>query len=90
MLPSTIPGWVDTSSKIELISEKNLTFRIFEMIVLGLQPWSIVSDPGLLRHHAVFTPNFDIGREKYYCSMFNPAYEKIKLAIKKYYRSTTW
>jgi hypothetical protein len=52
------------------------------MIILDLQPWSIVNNPGFLRHHAVFTPHFDIGSEKYYRSMLNPAYEKIKLATK--------
>ena len=52
------------------------------MIILGLQTWSIVNNPGFLCHHAIYTPHFDIGSEKYYRSMLNPAYEKINLATK--------
>ena len=84
MLQFTMPSWVDNISKVDSNSEEGLKFHrsIFEMIILDLQPWSIVNNPGFLRHHAVFTPHFDIGSEKYYQSMLNPAYEKIKLAMK--------
>ena len=79
-----MPGWVDNISKVDSNSEEGLKFHrsIFEMIILDLQPWSIVNNRGFLRHHAVYTPHFDIGSEKYYRSMLNPAYEKIKLATK--------
>ena len=83
LLQSTIPGWVETSSKIDTNSEKGQKFHksIFEMIILDLQPWSIVNDPGFLRHHAPIAPNYEIASEKYYRSMLNPAYEKFKDAM---------
>jgi hypothetical protein len=84
MLQSTIPEWVETSSKIDSNSEKGQKFHksIFEMIILDLQPWCVVNDPGFLRHSARFTPNFEIASEKYYRSMLDPAYQKIKSALK--------
>ena len=62
MLQFTMPGWFDNISKVDSNSEEGLKFHrsIFEMIILDLQPWSIVNNPGFLRHHAVFTPHFDI------------------------------
>ena len=83
LLQSTIPGWVETSSKIDTNSEKGQKFHksIFEMIILDLQPWSVVNDPGFLRHHALIAPNYEIASEKYYRSMLNPAYEKVKDAM---------
>ena len=79
-----MPDWVDNISKVDSNSEEGLKFHrsIFEMIILDLQPWSIVNNPGFLRHHAVFKPHFDIRSEKYHRSMLNPAYKKIKLATK--------
>jgi len=84
MLESTIPNWVETSSKIESNSEKGQKFykSIFEMIILDMQPWSVVNDAGFLRHHAMIAPNFEISSDKYYRSMLDPAYEKIKTALK--------
>jgi hypothetical protein len=52
------------------------------MILLDIQPWSVVNDPGFLRHHALIAPNYEIGSEKYYRSMLNPTYEKVKDAMK--------
>jgi hypothetical protein len=40
-----------------------------------------VNDPGFLRHHALIAPNYEIASEKYYRSMLNPAYEKVKDAM---------
>jgi len=84
MLQCTIPGWVDTNTKIDTNSEKGQKFHksIFEMILLDIQPWSVVNDPGFLRHHALIAPNYEIGNEKYYRSMLNPTYEKVKDAMK--------
>jgi hypothetical protein len=85
MLQSTIPNWVEATSKIDSNSEKGQKFHksIFEMLVLDLQPWSTVNEAGFLRHHAVITPNYEIASEKYYRSQLDPAYEKIKVALKE-------
>ena len=85
MLQSTIPNWVEATSKIDSNSEKGQKFHksIFEMLVLDLQPWSAVNDAGFLRHHAVIAPNYEIASEKYYRSQLDPAYEKIKVALKE-------
>jgi len=42
-----------------------------------------VNDAGFLRHHAVIAPNYEIASEKYYRSQLDPAYEKIKNALKE-------
>ncbi|XP_047135522.1 zinc finger BED domain-containing protein 4-like [Hydra vulgaris] len=85
MLQSTIPNWVQASSKIDSNSEKGQKFHksIFEMMILDLQPWSIVNDAGFLRHHALIAPNYEIASEKYYRSLLDPTYEKIKVALKE-------
>ncbi|XP_012558654.2 zinc finger BED domain-containing protein 4-like [Hydra vulgaris] len=85
MLQSTIPNWVQASSKIDSNSENSQKFHksIFEMMILDLQPWSIVNDAGFLRHHALIAPNYEIASEKYYRSLLDPTYEKIKVALKE-------
>jgi hypothetical protein len=91
MLQCTIPGWVDTNSKIDTNSEKGQRFHksIFEMILLDIQPWSVVNDPGFLRHQALIAPNYEIASEKYYRNMLNPTYEKVKAAMKNLLKEKT-
>ena len=36
------------------------------MMVLDLQPWSVVNDPKFLRHRALVGPNHEIAGKKYY------------------------
>ena len=49
LFQSTIPNFVETSRAWDIRSEKALKVRrsIFEFMMLDLQPYSIVNDPGL-------------------------------------------
>ena len=53
------------------------------MMVLDLQPWFVVNVAGFLRHHALVAPNYKIASKKYYRSLLDPTYEKIKVALKE-------
>ena len=51
------------------------------MMVLDLDPFRIVNKPGFLRHQALCVPNFEVASDKYYRSMLDPTYEKIKMSL---------
>ena len=35
-------------------------------IIMDLQPFSIVNDPGFIRHHAIMEKRFELASDKYY------------------------
>ena len=53
------------------------------MMVLELQQWFNVYDVGFMKYNAFVAQNYDIVCKKYYRSLLDPAYEKIKVAFKE-------
>jgi hypothetical protein len=75
---------VEKQTKLPFNSGKAQTFHrsIFDLIVTDLQPWSIVSNPGFIRYHAILAPNYELASDKYSRSLLNPSYDRMKASLK--------
>jgi hypothetical protein len=49
---------------------------ILMMVVLDLQPWSIVNDPGFLYFSSQMDPNYKVASDKFYRGLLDKAYKK--------------
>ena len=67
MIQSIIRNWVETGSKIKLGKMTKYRKFIFEMVILNIQPWSVVNEVDFLRHKA---PTFEIATNKYKKRLF--------------------
>ena len=83
MLFQTIPGWVESQSKLEFNSQRaqKIHKSIFEMNILDKQPWTMVNDPGFIRLLNVLEPRFEIASDKYYREMLEPSHLAIKTKL---------
>ena len=59
---ATIPAWVESQTILPFRSDKaqKIHKSIFEMMMSDCQPFTIVNDPGFLRHHQLLAPNFKV------------------------------
>ena len=46
------------------------------MLVLDLQPWSIVNDPGFLFYSSQMDPNYKVASNKFYRGLLDKAFRK--------------
>ena len=82
MFQTTIPGWVEHKNPLDFHSDKaqRIHKAIFEQMVLDLVPFHEVNKPGFLRTYAHVVPNFEVASDKYYRSLLDPTYDKIRYA----------
>lgn len=61
-MSATIKDWIESKTKVAFHSPKGQAFHksIFEMIIMDLQPFSIVNNLGFQRHHQIFLPTFEV------------------------------
>ena len=81
----TIPDWTESKTKLPFNSPKAQAFHksVFEFMILDNQPFSIVNNRGFLRHHQMIAPNFELASDKYYRSLLEPTFNKVKEALMK-------
>ena len=79
----TISNWVEQAKKVGFHTEKGQAFHksVFEMLIMDLLPFTHVNDLGFLRHHQKFLPNFEIASDKYYRSLLEPTFHKVKAKL---------
>ena len=46
------------------------------MVILDLQPWSIVNDPGFLIYSSQMDPHYKVASDKFYRGLLDKAYKK--------------
>ena len=46
------------------------------MVILDLQPWIIVNDPGFIYYSNMLDPNYKVASDKFYRGLLNKSYEK--------------
>ena len=46
------------------------------MVVLDLQPWSIVNDPGFLFYSNQMDPHYKVASDKFYRGLLDKAFKK--------------
>ena len=49
---------------------------ILMMVVLDLQPWSIVNDPGFLYYSSQMDPHYKVASDKFYRGLLDKAFKK--------------
>ena len=85
MFEFTIPDWIEATNMLDFNSARaqKIHRSIFELFIVDLVPFTEVNKPGFLRHHALLAPNFELASDKYYRSLLNPTYERIKKVIRE-------
>ena len=80
MLQTTIPDWVQSNNPLPFHSPKAQRIHkgIFEQMVVDLVPFHEVNKPGFLRQYYRLVPNFKVATAKYYRSLLEPTYDKIR------------
>ena len=55
LVSNTITDWAKPTKKLEFYSveAQRIHKSLFETMVLDLQPFTIVNDPGIIRHHSI-------------------------------------
>ena len=72
------------SYKIDDARAKERHVGVLAMIVLDLQPFSVVSDPGFIYYSNRMDPHFKLASETYYRTCLSKAYEKgFKIVVDK-------
>ena len=49
---------------------------VLMMVILDLQPWNIVNDPGFIYYSNMLDPNYKVASDKFYRGLLNNSYEK--------------
>ena len=49
---------------------------VLMMVILDLQPWSIVNDPGFLYYSNTLDPHYKVASDKFYRGLLNKTYDK--------------
>lgn len=80
MLEITIPDFLASRSMLPFHSPKaqRIHKSIFERMMVDLIPFNEVNKPGFIRHHYLLEPRFEIASDKYYKSLLDPTYERIR------------
>ena len=80
MLQTTIDDWKEAKHPLDFnsIKAQKIHRSIFECMIVDLIPFTEVNKPGFLRHHALLAPNFEVASDKYYRSLLDPTYDRIR------------
>ena len=89
LFQQTISGFTENTKIWDVNSSKAKEFHkdVFEYLVEDMIPWSTVQDRSFLRMYKKRFPNFNLGTPRYYASMLDPAYIKIKSNLKEIMKS---
>ena len=83
LVQSTLTGgWGSSSSRqtpescydIHDLRAKELHKGVLKMVILDLQPWSIVNDPGFIFYSYQMNPKYKLASDKFYRGLLNKCY----------------
>ena len=85
MYHASIPEWIEPKTMMDNNSPRaqKLDRSLFERMVLDLAPFNEVNKPGLLRNYAILAPTYQVKSDKFYRSMLEPTYTKIKSVLQQ-------
>ena len=83
-LDMSLPDFIKSKAKWDFHSAEAQRIHkvIFEEIIMDLQPFTLVDGLGFLRTKKVTVPQFEVASSKYYRSLLEPTFDKVKSKLK--------